>query len=210
MGNSGQNDLSYGAIGGIAGDAAVHLCVDMQRLFAEATPWHTPWMPRILPQVRAIAERHVSRTVFTRFMPPQSPRQAEGAWRRYYLKWAEMTLEKLDPALVGLVPELAGFAPPAEIFDKAVYSPWLDGALHRRLRARGVDTLVVTGGETDVCVLSTVTGAVDLGYRVIVARDAVCSAEDETHDAILKLFGHRLGQQIELADTENILCNWAV
>jgi nicotinamidase-related amidase len=32
--------------------------------------------------------------------------------------------------------------------------------------------LTVTGSETDVCVLATVLDAVDLGYRVIVVRDA--------------------------------------
>jgi hypothetical protein len=24
----------------------VHLCIDMQNVFAEPTPWHTPWMTR--------------------------------------------------------------------------------------------------------------------------------------------------------------------
>jgi len=23
---------------------SLHLCIDMQNLFADATPWHTPWM----------------------------------------------------------------------------------------------------------------------------------------------------------------------
>jgi len=30
-----------------------HLCIDMQNLFAEPTPWHTPWMARVLPAVEA-------------------------------------------------------------------------------------------------------------------------------------------------------------
>ena len=32
-------------------DRTAHLCVDMQNLFAEETPWHTPWMARVLPVV---------------------------------------------------------------------------------------------------------------------------------------------------------------
>ena len=32
---------------------------------------------------------------------------------------------------------------------------------------------IVSGSETDVCVLATVLDAVDMGYRVIIARDAV-------------------------------------
>ena len=39
-----------------------------------------------------------------------------------------------------------------------------------------------SGSETDVCVLATVLDAVDIGYRVIVVRDAICSSSDEGHD----------------------------
>ena len=41
-----------------------------------------------------------------------------------------------------------------------------------------VDTLVISGSETDVCVLSTVLGAVDRGYRVVIAIDALCSSSN--------------------------------
>jgi hypothetical protein len=26
-----------------------HICVDMQRMFAEDTPWHVPWMKEVSP-----------------------------------------------------------------------------------------------------------------------------------------------------------------
>ncbi len=56
------------------------------------------------------------------------------------------------------------------------------------LRGRGADSLVITGAETDVCVLAAVLDAVDLGYRVVLATDARCSSSDETHDALLTLY----------------------
>ncbi|MHC2279292.1 hypothetical protein ACVME8_005935 [Bradyrhizobium diazoefficiens] len=37
--------------------------------------------------------------------------------------------------------------------------------------------------ETDVCVLSTVLSAVDLGFRVVIVEDALCSSSDVGHDA---------------------------
>jgi hypothetical protein len=43
------------------------------------------------------------------------------------------------------------------------------------------------GQWTDVCELVTVLGAVDLGYRVIVVKDAVCNSFDEGHDALMKM-----------------------
>ncbi|MGO8190199.1 cysteine hydrolase, partial [Rhizobium leguminosarum] len=47
------------------------LCVDMQRMFDEDTPWHVPWMARISPQIEELDGRHPSRTIFTRFLPPE-------------------------------------------------------------------------------------------------------------------------------------------
>ncbi len=190
------------------GEGCVHLCIDMQRLFAEGTDWHTPWMARVLPVVRRIAEARPERTVFTRFIPAARPGEGQGTWKRYYERWASMTLERLPPGMVDLMPPLQRLVPPAEVFDKPVYSPWFDGALHRRLREREVGALVITGAETDVCVLAAVMGAVDLGYRVVVPTDAVCSSSDETHDALLTLYRGRYGQQVETATSEEVLRAW--
>jgi nicotinamidase-related amidase len=85
--------------------------------------------------------------------------------------------------------------------------PWPSGRLNAVLADAGVDTVIVSGGETDVCVLGTVFGAVDYGYRVIVATDAVCSSADDAHDA-RQLFFQRLSQQIETAEVAKILDAW--
>ena len=185
----------------------IHLCIDMQSLFAEATPWHTPWMARVLPIVEEIAGRHAERTAFTRFIPPPRAEDMPGAWKRYFRRWAEMTREAIDPKLLDLVPSLARFVPPAVVIDKPVYSPFLGRPLLRCLRA---DALVITGAETDVCVLAAVLGAVDFGYRVVLATDALCSSSDTTHDALLTLYRERFAQQIEAADAATILANWNV
>ena len=182
-----------------------HLCVDMQRMFAEDTPWRVPWMAAVCPQVIEVAARHSRRTVFTRFVPPRTPADAQGRWRDYYDKWWMMTREHLPSDMLGLVPELAKFSPPGLIFDKSTYSPWVNGRLNVSFQNEGVDTLVLTGGETDVCVLATALGGVDLGYRVIILKDAVCSGADETHDASLTLLGDRFSVQIQLIDTEQFL-----
>ncbi len=61
---------------------------------------------------------------------------------------------------------------------------WTGGELDRLLRGSTFDTLVITGGETDICALVTVPGAVDRGYRVVLATDAICSSADEKGRAI--------------------------
>ena len=182
-----------------------HLCVDMQRMFAEDTPWHVPWMARVSPQIEELAGRHPSRTIFTRFLPPDHADEMPWKWRDYYRKRWMMTGEHLPRDLVDLASSLTSLVPPARHFDKRTYSPWIDGRLHPILQSERVDTLVITGGETDVCVLATTLGAIDFGYRVIVLKDAVCSGADDTHDASLELLHDRFSVQLELMKTEEFL-----
>ena len=186
----------------------VHLCIDMQRLFAEGTPWHTPWLGRILPNIVLLAEGATRDTVFTRFVPPQSPEQARGAWRRYYERWPSVTGERLDPALIDLVEPLQRLTPPAVVVDKAVYSAFHAPELRPLLVARRCRSLVITGGETDVCVLATVLDAVDRGYRVVLPVDGLCSSQDLTHDALITLYRCRFGQQIECTTIGEVLEAW--
>ena len=185
-----------------------HLSVDMQRMFAEETAWHAPWTARVLPRIERLVAAFPERTIFTRFVPPRSPAAATGAWRRYYEHWSEMTLDRIDPGLVELVPALARFVPPATVVDKGEYSSFRAPALEPLLRARGIESLIVTGVETDVCVLATILAAVDAGYHVIVPTDAICSSSDETHDALLKLYRARYGEQVEPTTVESVLARW--
>ena len=189
-------------------ETAVHLCIDMQRMFGEQTAWHVPWMKRVLPAIVRVARAFPARTVFTRFIPPVRAADAEGMWRQYYQRWSEFTRERLPPHLMGLLPELAELVPPAQVMDKHFYSPFAEPQLHQSLQDRKIKSIVITGGETDVCVLAAVLDAVDLGYRVVLASDALCSVSDEAHDNLLQLFSGRFQQQIEVASSENILEAW--
>ena len=183
----------------------IHLCVDMQRLFEPGTEWGLAWMPRVLPSIVRICEQSPARTIFTRFIPARRPGEGHGIWRLYYERWASMTIERVGAEMIELVADLKHFVPPAEMVDKPVYSPWLGSSLHQRLQARDCNTLIVTGGETDMCVLSTVLGAADYGYRTIIIQDALCSASDEAHDAMLELFNNRYSQQLETATVDEIV-----
>jgi nicotinamidase-related amidase len=190
------------------GPNSVHLCIDMQRLFSREGPWPTPWLERLLPAVVEIAERAPHRTVFTRFIPPPEPDAMPGNWRHFYARWPQVTRRHLDPHMLDLMPGLAELAPPATIIDRSFYSAFTGSSLHGDLRRGQIDTLLVTGAETDVCVLATSLSAVDLGYRVIIVSDAVCSSSDETHDALLTLYARRYSQQIELIEVEALLSSW--
>lgn len=185
-----------------------HLCIDMQRLFAEGTAWQVPWLPRVMPAVVEIAGRHAARTVFSRFMPPATPEEAMGAWRDYYERWPQMTRNVLEPGMLDLVAPLAKLVPPARVVDKPANSIFSRAGFSAALRRRGITTLVVTGGETDVCVLATVMQAIDLGFRVVLPTDALCSTSDGAHDALVGLFRARFSSQVEATTTDELLRRW--
>jgi nicotinamidase-related amidase len=188
--------------------SSVHLCIDMQNVYAPGAPWATPWLPRVLPVVLAIAERFPERTVFTRFMAPERPEDMPGVWQRYYRKWRALTREHVDPCLLELLPQLKRLIPPATVIDKSRYSAFAGAALLKHLRDRRADNLVITGSETDVCVLASVLGALDCGFRVVVDTDGICSSSDEGHDALLTVYRCRYSEQIETADAETLLSAW--
>ncbi len=193
---------------GLLGEGTLHLCVDMQEMFAQSTPWHTPWMKRVIPKVAAIAEAHASATIFTRFIPPAEPTDLPGAWREYYEQWPQMTRSQIDPHLLELVEPLRSMAPPAVVIDKPFFSPFHATRLAALIKERKAKTLVVTGAETDMCVLAAVLDAVDQGLKVVLPEDALCSSSDDMHEAVLSLYRNRFSVQIETSNTDEVLMRW--
>jgi isochorismatase family protein len=151
-----------------------HLRFGPQTLFAERTEWHVPWLERVLPMVTRLSEARRRCTVLTRFVPPERPEDAVGAWR-LLSHWQDMSGERLDPCLIQLVPPLAALAPPAMLSTKRIIRHATNRLSYGRWGGFKAGALVITGSETDVCVLAAVMDAVDAGYRVILAEDALCS-----------------------------------
>jgi hypothetical protein len=186
----------------------VHLCVDMQRIFSSEGPWATPWMERVLRwswrSANGFPSVRYSRDSLRHNMPKICPgigvsiTKSGGDDPR-------TTRRPAPPAHAG--PCQAGAAGHRDRQDEVFR--FFEPFLLQHLRALQADGLIVTGSETDVCVLATIMGAVDHGYRVILVRDGVCSFLDEGHDALLGLYHRRFSLQIETADAETVLSRWA-
>ena len=187
---------------------AAHLCVDMQNIFAAGGVWETPWMGRVLPTIEAIADRYRERTFFSRFIPPVRPEDRPGRWRHYFERWAKATRRNLHSDELELVPALARYVPPAAVVDKPFYSAFAQSGLYDLLVSKAVEAVVVTGAETDVCVLATTLSAVDLGFRVVIVEDALCSSSDEGHDALMTMYRTRLREQIDVVNAEELFHLW--
>jgi nicotinamidase-related amidase len=187
---------------------AVHLSIDMQNIFARGGIWETPWMERVLPTIVDITARYTARTVFTRFITPVHAQDRPGRWQRYFGKWQCATRAELPLSKLELVPALRRFTPPARVIDKPAYSAFTGSALTSFLSDKAISTLVITGSETDVCVLATVLDAVDLGFRVVIVEDALCSSFDAGHDALMTLYRNRFAEQIELIKADELTSLW--
>jgi len=73
------------------------------------------------------------------------------------------------------------------VIDKPGYSAFAHTNLDHQLRVRDIDTLLLSGITTEVCVSSTLRDAVDRGYRCITLGDACASAYRDLHDAALRM-----------------------
>ena len=80
--------------------------------------------------------------------------------------------------------------------DKRHYSAFSGTDLDIRLRERRVDTVVLTGVLTDICVLHTAIDAYNLGYQIEVVQSAVASLSQENHQFALNHLQNVLGATI--------------
>jgi ureidoacrylate peracid hydrolase len=72
----------------------------------------------------------------------------------------------------------------------AFYQTFLDLAL----RTRGIDTIVIAGGSTDVGVASTAFAARDMDYNTVIASDACTSPERDNHDQMIRRIFPRMAR----------------
>ncbi len=73
----------------------------------------------------------------------------------------------------------------------AFHQTYLDLAL----RSRGINTIIISGGSTDVGVTSTVYSGRDLDYNMIVVRDACGTSHDQrAHDVLMELIFPRMSR----------------
>jgi nicotinamidase-related amidase len=182
----------------------------MQNLIGPQGPWAAQWAERVLPSVVALVEHAPQRCIFTRFVPPADETAMPEGWRDFYRAWPGMTAREVDPDAIELMAPLKIFTPPAKVMDKTRFSAFSNSALNASLQSMAAQALIVSGAESDMCVLATVLAAVDLGYPVIVATDALCSSSDPCHDAVLRLYHERFSQQIQAMPVEEIRAYWTV
>jgi ureidoacrylate peracid hydrolase len=77
--------------------------------------------------------------------------------------------------------------------EKAHQDAFHGTPLDLNLRTEGVDTIVVCGLTSNVCVESTIRGAHERGYNVVMVEDATAAHRDEMHEATLENVEYMFG-----------------
>jgi nicotinamidase-related amidase len=104
--------------------------------------------------------------------------------RRYY-RDVDRTLECTD-VIDEIYPKLGDY-----IIDKYAYSAFFQTNLNDILKSLGVESLLVTGTVTQVCVEESARQAFHHGYKTTIVSDAVSSRQPHRHAATLETFdGH--------------------
>ncbi|MBI3530644.1 MAG: cysteine hydrolase [Betaproteobacteria bacterium] len=95
------------------------------------------------------------------------------------------------------------------VIDKPGYSAFAHTDLDHRLRVRDIETLLLSGITTEVCVSSTLRDAVDRGYRCITIGDACASAFPDLHDAALRMIAVEGGIFGSVSSSEQVAAELA-
>ena len=93
-----------------------------------------------------------------------------------------------------VIPELDP-RPDDYYIPKYRWSAFFQTYLALALRARKIDTILMSGGSTDVGLAATVFAARDLDYNIVIVRDACASVHDQrAHDVLMDLMFPRMAR----------------
>lgn len=84
-------------------------------------------------------------------------------------------------------------------------TPFTSTSLDQILRNMGITTIVATGNSVNVGVMGLVLNGVDLGYQVVVPRDAVAGVPKEYADAVMQ---HTFGVLATVCSTDDVVAAW--
>ena len=185
--------------------------VDMQRAFMDATVGHAvvPAAHEIVPAINSLAGtvRAAGGGVF--WIKNTHDARCLDDWSVMHAMATPAARDRRIAATTGGTPghdlwPALEVRPEDEIVLKFRFSAFLPGAseLPARLRARGFDTVLITGTVTNVCCESSARDAMMTNFRVVMVSDANAAASQAEHEASLAAFYNTFG---DVMDTEMVI-----
>ncbi|MGZ8361441.1 MAG: cysteine hydrolase family protein [Allosphingosinicella sp.] len=170
-----------------------HVVVDMQNGFMEAgAPVEVPIAREIVASVNAISRAIRAAGGTNVFLQFATPKDALESWSSFYARFPVAIRDAHRAAFAPgthywqLWPGLDVAGGDLKV-DKHRFDAFIPGTcdLHDQLRARAIDTLIITGTLTNCCCESTTRDAMQRNYKVIFVSDANATLTDTEHNATL-------------------------
>lgn len=165
-----------------------HVIVDMQVGFvAEGAPIEVPMTRQISDTINTISRTVRERggvNVFTRYTYDPSETLSWDQWFKTLGVTQLAAQAKMGPGMPDWEIDPSMDVEDSDIIvDKTRFSAMIPGtcAMDEQLKARGVDTLIITGTLTNCCCESTARDAQQMGYNIIFMSDANATLSDEEH-----------------------------
>jgi ureidoacrylate peracid hydrolase len=158
----------------------------------------------IVPALNAlIAEARVSGTpvIFIRAAHSEWTTSEVGREKRLGRRFAVCVEGTWGCDFYGVAP-LAGDC----IVTKHRYSAFINTNLDLILRAQGIETLIMTGTATNVCVESTARDGFMLDYYVVFLADCTGTGDPYLHEATLKNIGRAFGT---VCSSRDVIQEWS-
>jgi ureidoacrylate peracid hydrolase len=171
-----------------------HLVIDMQNGFVEAgAPVEVPIAREIVPNLNRVSQAMRAAGGANYFVQFTTPVGDLSSWSSFYSRFSKEVAVAHQAAFTPgahhwqLWPALDVDGSVDETIEKRRFGAFIPGTcdLDAMLRARGIDTLIITGTLTNCCCESTARDAMQLNYRVIFASDANAALTDAEHNATL-------------------------
>jgi maleamate amidohydrolase len=91
------------------------------------------------------------------------------------------------------------------LIEKSTYSGFFNTSLDKLLQKDDIDTLILVGIYSSMCVFATALDAIYRNYKVIIPRECVISARPEFNDEYLKNLDDNIGAILSLEKVLKII-----
>ena len=183
------------------------LVVDVQRYFVRTEPGAMyPPVEEVLENLhRFIVECRARGVLVVRIQAIIPDEATEGVWRRHFReRWATPSPLAPDQPGAELQP---GFEPqPGDlVLTKPRYSSFINTPLESLLRSRGIQTVLVGGLTTDVCVSSTARDAFQREFDTVTLHDCTSEKTQARHESGLATLAATFGT---VCSSTDVLAAW--
>jgi nicotinamidase-related amidase len=180
------------------------IVVDMQNDFVRSgAPLEVPDARKTISANKALIQAFRKRNlpvIFTKFLShphyyllwdwsPQCAPPTRCCWKGHSRTYGDINGSR---ECTDIVDELRPSADDI-IVEKYGYGAFHDTSLEKIIRSFGLNSVVITGTVTQICVEETAREAFHYGFRATVVEDAVSSFAPDLHAAALKNFAMKFG-----------------